>query len=43
MIPENDTLRKDWEIQTKIVRDLYNYEIFTNSPSFNKLLYKAKI
>lgn len=43
MIPENDPLRKDWEIQTKIVRDLYRYEIFTNSPSFNKLLDKAKI
>jgi hypothetical protein len=43
MIPENDGLRKEWEIQTKIVRNLYNDNHFTNRPFFSRLLHNGKI
>lgn len=38
MTPENDPLRKEWEIQTKIIRDISNHHYFTNLPFFSKLL-----
>ena len=38
MTPENDPLRKEWEIQTKIIREISNHHYFTNLPFFSKLL-----
>jgi hypothetical protein len=43
ILPENDPMRKEKEIQTKIIRDIIEKNMFTNSDFFNNLYNTPKV